>query len=478
MRIYNSMTRKKEELVPINPGEVKIYTCGQTVYNDIHMGNARFYVVYDAARKHLERKGYKVAFVQNFTDIDDKIIAKANQEGCSAGEVADRYVARARHDLRALGVGDATASPRVTEEMDAIVGMISALLDKGFAYEAGGTVYFAVEKFGGYGKLSRRNIGELEAGKRIEVEPGKKCPHDFVLWKPAKDGEPSAPSPWGPGRPGWHIECSAMARKYLGDEIDIHGGGEDLLFPHHENEIAQSEAATGKPLARIWMHCGMLTQGHRKMSKSRGDFFTVREVLQKFPPDVVRFFLLSGHYRMPMEFSEALIESAAAGLGRIKNCAENLKLFRDYGERALPEDEILSFGRRFDASMDDDFNTADAISVIFELVKYANQSMAGGDKPARESVALMRLELCGLAGGIGLALASEAAGDARADAEEERAIEMLVRDREAAKRNKDYAGADRIRAELAGMGVAVEDTRQGPRWKLRGRENWEILLKH
>ena len=460
MKIYNSLTRQKENFSTITPKVVKMYTCGQTVYNDIHMGNARFYVVYDAVRRHLERRGYEVVFVQNFTDIDDKIIDKANHEGCEASEIANRYISRTLEDLEKLGVKTATANPRVTEELDAIINLTQDLLAKGFAYEASGTVYFSVEKFYGYGKLSGKKLESLEAGKRVEVEKDKRSPHDFVLWKPAKEGEPRYPSPWGDGRPGWHIECSAMVKKYLGDEIDIHGGGEDLIFPHHENEIAQSEAATGRSFARFWMHCGILTADHKKMSKSKGNFFTFREVASKFPSCVIRFYLLSGHYRMPMEFGDAVLAAAEAGFRRIKTCYQNLQ-FKisggDFGTSIIPKEDVLAFRRSFDESMDDDFNTADAISDIFELVKFINVKLASDEKYALESLEFLRGELCELAGYLGFELCK---GGQSADGH----IQELVNKRTAAKKNRNFDEADRIRDELNQMGVVIEDTRQGVRW--------------
>ena len=461
MKIYNSLTRQKESFSTITPGIVKMYTCGQTVYNDIHMGNARFYVVYDAVRRHLERLGYKVDFVQNFTDIDDKIIDRANQEGCEANDIANRYVSRTLEDLEALGVKPATVNPRVTEELDVIINLIEDLLAKSYAYESNGTVYFSVEKFDEYGKLSKKKIDSLEAGKRVEVEIEKQSPNDFVLWKPAKEGEPKYESPWGDGRPGWHIECSAMVKKYLGDEIDIHGGGEDLIFPHHENEIAQSEAATGKTFARFWMHCGILTADHKKMSKSKGNFFTFREVAGKFPADVIRFYLLSGHYRMPMEFGDAVLEAAEAGLRRIKTCYQNL-LFKinagDFGSKVIPMEDALVFRSNFDNSMNDDFNTADAISAIFELVKFINVKLAGDEKYSLDLLEFLQDELCELAGYLGIHLGNETQTT-------DSTIEELIEKRNTAKKNKNFAEADRIREELSNMGITIEDTRQGVRWK-------------
>ena len=461
MKIYNSLTGKKENFSTITPGLVKMYTCGQTVYNDIHMGNARFYVVYDTVRRHLERRGYKVDFVQNFTDIDDKIINRANQENCEASEITIRYITRTLEDLEILGVKPATANPRVTEELDAIISLIRELLAKDFAYVTKGTVYFSVEKFEEYGKLSKKKLESLEVGKRVEVEIEKRSPYDFVLWKPAKEGEPKYASPWGDGRPGWHIECSAMVKKYLGDEIDIHGGGEDLIFPHHENEIAQSEAVTGRNFARFWMHCGILTADHKKMSKSRGNFFTFREVVSKFQADVIRFYLLSGHYRMPMEFGDTVLEAAEAGLRRIKTCYQNIGFLIDtgtFGKASIGKEEAQVYRKSFDKSMDDDFNTADAISAIFELVKYINVKLASEEKYTLDSLEFLRSELSELAGCLGIELGKN---EQIADA----VIEELIEKRTNAKKNKNFGEADRIRDELSQMGVTIEDTRQGVRWK-------------
>lgn len=450
MKIFNTMSRKKEILSPITPEKIKMYTCGQTVYNDIHMGNARFYVVFDAIRRYLCWKGFDVRFVQNFTDIDDKIIAKAAEEGVSAEEIAERYIGRTLQDLAALNCLPATVNPRATAEIPEIILLIEKLIEKNFAYENSGTVYYDVTKFSGYGKLSRKKIDDLEAGARVEIEAGKRNPADFVLWKPAKPGEPFWASPWGDGRPGWHIECSAMARKYLGDAIDIHGGAEDLIFPHHENEIAQTEAITGRDFSRLWMHCGILTTDHKKMSKSRGNFFTFREMAEKFPPDVIRFYFLSGHYRMPMEFTDEVLSAAAAGLQRIKTCHANLLFEKEFLGDSY---EATAHRKNFFAAMDDDFNTADAVTAIFGLVKFANTRIAqnadcGGLRGELE-------ELCGI---LGIELAEKSAAD---DAE----IEKLIAARQAARAAKNFAEADRIRDEIAGMGIILEDTAEGVRWR-------------
>ena len=460
MKIYNTITRQKEPFTPLTPGAIKMYTCGQTVYNDIHMGNARFYVVYDAIRRYLEYRGYKVDFIQNFTDIDDKTIARANEEGLTTQQIAEKYIASTLADLENLNVMKATVNPRVTEEIPEIIDMVKTLKDGGHAYENEGTVYFDVSSFPNYGKLSKKNIDDLEAGARVEVEPGKKSPMDFVLWKPAKPGEPSWESPWGNGRPGWHIECSAMVRKYLGDEIDIHGGGEDLIFPHHENEIAQSEAVTGKNFANYWMHCGILTVDHKKMSKSRGNFATFKEVADKFPYDVIRFYFLSGHYRIPMEFTDAVLNAAAQGLQRIKTCYNNVifALENAPNENTATGPDLQPYVDDFMRAMDDDFNTADAITAIFEMVKRINtteNAAKGFLLDAKEKLALLMGIL-----GINLVAAQAEPTDAAFNEK----VEALIAARQAARKNKDFAEADRLRDEITALGVVLEDTREGIRW--------------
>ena len=451
MEIYNTLSRTKEAFKTIHPNLVKMYTCGQTTYNHIHMGNARFYVVFDAIRRYLEHMGYTVEFVQNFTDIDDKIIEKANQEGTTATAIAEKYIASTLADLQALNVKPATVNPRVTHEMADIIDMIHQLVNSGNAYEVGGTVYYNVKTFLDYGKLSRKKLDELEFGARVEVEQGKANPEDFVLWKPAKANEPSWESPWGHGRPGWHIECSAMIRKYLGNEIDIHGGAADLIFPHHENEIAQSEAATGENLARYWMHCGVLTVDHKKMSKSRGNFSTLADVTDKYPHDVIRFYFLSGHYRMPLEFTNASMEAAAQGLTRIKTCYKNLAhaLKNGVGEGYDP-----TYENAFAKSMEDDFNTADAISAIFEMVRHINGALAQSQIPGQayldKMAALMNIL------GIDIVPPEDNSNDDE--------INALIAQRQAARKNKDFAESDRIRDQLTAMGIVLEDTREGVRW--------------
>jgi len=464
MKIYNTLTRQKETFTPINENTVKMYTCGQTVYNDIHMGNARFYVAFDAIRRYLEYRGYNVKFVQNFTDIDDKTIQRANEEGISTVELAEKYIASTLADLTALNVKHATINPRVTAEMPEIIAMIEQLIASGHAYEVDGTVYYAVNSFPDYGKLSKKNIDDLEAGARIEVEAAKNNPMDFVLWKPAKPGEPSWESPWGSGRPGWHIECSAMVRKYLGDTIDIHGGGTDLLFPHHENEIAQSEAVTGEDFAKYWMHCGMITVDHKKMSKSRGNFATLREVAEKFPYDVIRFYILSGHYRMPMEFTDAVLTAAQQGLTRIKTCYNSLT---HHIETAVETPEasvnycVKKYADNFMAAMNDDFNTADAISAIFEMVRHINIFISEKNKPNKSSLVQSRETLAQLMNILGFDLNQQ---DEATDEEFNSKIEALIAARKTARENKDFAESDRIRDEITALGVVLKDTREGVHW--------------
>lgn len=470
MKIYNTLTRQKDEFHPITPGEVKMYVCGQTVYNYIHIGNARFYVAFDAIRRYLEYKGYTVRFVQNFTDVDDKIIKRSQEEGISAREVSMKYIAETLQDIDALHVKRATVNPRATEDMPEIIAMIQTLIDKGFAYEKDGTVFFETVKSLNYGKLSKKNLDELEAGARVEVNTAKRNPMDFVLWKPDKPGEPKWDSPWGTGRPGWHIECSAMVKKYLGDTVDIHGGGEDLVFPHHENEIAQSEAANGAEFARYWMHNGTVTMNHRKMSKSTGNFQTLREVAKRYPYDVLRFYLLSGHYRMPMEYGDHLLAAAQSGLSRIKNARVTLTYILNNGaDRSLSDEEhgwlneADAYRRAFEDAMDDDFNTADAVSAIFELVKFINIHTdindAGAVSQSFAEGLIERLDLlCRI---LGIFFVETPANANHDDAE----IESLIAERQTARANKDWAAADRIRGELSARGVTLTDTANGVIWK-------------
>lgn len=466
MKLYNTLTRQKEEFVPIEEGKVKMYVCGPTVYNYIHIGNARPYVVFDTVRRYFEYKGYEVTYVQNFTDVDDKIIKKANEEHSTMEEISGRYIKEAFTDADGLNVKRATVHPRVTQEMDNIIAMIQTLIDKGYAYENDGTVYFNTKKDNGYGKLSKKNLDELIAGasERVSLDEAKINSTDFVLWKPFKPGEPKWQSPWGEGRPGWHIECSVMAKKYLGDTIDIHAGGEDLIFPHHENEIAQSECANGCEFAHYWLHNGFITINNEKMSKSAGNFFTVREIAAEFPYEVIRFFILNGHYRMPLNFSRELLQSCQNGLERIKNCKKDLEHYTANAavESITAEEkeklsEIDAFRTQFEAAMDDDFNTADAVTAIYELVRYSNKAMKEG--VSREFAKKALDEMVALCEVLGLNRQEEEKQDE--DAEK---IEALIAKRTEAKKNKDFATADAIRDELSAMGITIKDTRQGVQW--------------
>ena len=466
MKLYNTLTRQKEEFVPIEEGKVKMYVCGPTVYNYIHIGNARPYVVFDTVRRYFEYKGYEVTYVQNFTDVDDKIIKKANEEHSTMEEISGRYIKEAFTDADGLNVKRATIHPRVTQEMDNIIAMIQTLIDKGYAYENDGTVYFNTKKDKGYGKLSKKNLDELIAGasERVSLDEAKINSTDFVLWKPFKPGEPKWQSPWGEGRPGWHIECSVMAKKYLGDTIDIHAGGEDLIFPHHENEIAQSECANGCEFAHYWLHNGFITINNEKMSKSAGNFFTVREIAAEFPYEVIRFFILNGHYRMPLNFSRELLQSCQNGLERIKNCKKDLEHYTANAavESITAEEkekfsEIDAFRTQFEAAMDDDFNTADAVTAIYELVRYSNKAMKEG--VSREFAKKALDEMVALCEVLGLNRQEEEKQDE--DAEK---IEALIAKRTEAKKNKDFATADAIRDELSAMGITIKDTRQGVQW--------------
>lgn len=466
MKVYNTLTRKKEEFVPMEEGKVKMYVCGPTVYDYIHIGNARPYVVFDTVRRYMEYKGLEVTYVQNFTDVDDKIINRANNENSTMEAISNRFIEEAFRDADGLNVKRATVHPRVTQEMDHIIEMVKTLIDKGFAYEDKGTVYFDTKQFADYGKLSRKNLDELIAGgsERVSVDDAKKNPTDFVLWKPYKPGEPKWDSPWGPGRPGWHIECSVMAKQHLGETIDIHAGGEDLIFPHHENEVAQSEAANGKQFARYWLHNGFITVDNEKMSKSVGNFFTVRDIAAHFPYEVIRFFILNGHYRSPINFSHDLMQACQNGLERIKNCKKDLKHYIANSENtALQEEEkailneLEKFKQQFEAAMDDDFNTADAIAAIYELVRFANKQVKDGASTELAGKMLdMLTHLCDVLG-----IAEEKEEEADEDTAE---IEALIAKRAEAKKNKDFATADAVRDQLSAMGITIKDTRQGVQW--------------
>jgi len=465
MKIYNTLNARKEELVPIEEGKIRMYVCGPTVYNLIHIGNARPMIVFDTFRRYLEYKGYDVTYVSNFTDVDDKIIKRSLEEGISAQEVADKYIEECRKDMASLNIRPATVAPQATLEIPGMLEMIQTLIDKGYAYEKNGTVYYRTRKFQGYGKLSKKNLDDMQSGHRdikVTGEDEKEDAADFVLWKPKKEGEPFWPSSWSDGRPGWHIECSVMAKRYLGDTIDIHAGGEDLIFPHHENEIAQSEAANGVKFSNYWMHDAFLNIDGSKMSKSAGNFFTVRDIIAKYDPQVLRFFMLSAHYRSPLNFSDTLMESAKAGLERIRNAAANLDhILANPGERAKDalEQENLDFAApfigKFEAAMDDDCNTADAIAAVFELVREINSSVTDSSSLAYVQKAKDVLkDLCDV---LGIILEREEE-DLDSD------IEALIAERQAARKAKNFQRADEIRDQLDQMGIVLEDTREGVKW--------------
>lgn len=462
MKLYNTLSKKKEEFVPVEEGKVRMYVCGPTVYNYIHIGNARPMIVFDTVRRYFEYKGYEVNYVSNFTDVDDKIINKSIEEGISAQEVSERYIEECKKDMADLNIKPATKNPKATEEIDGMIEMISQLIEKGYAYHKDGTVYFRTRKFEGYGKLSKKNLDDLEAGKRIAVEEQKEDAMDFVLWKPKKEGEPYWESPWGKGRPGWHIECSVMSKKYLGETIDIHAGGEDLVFPHHENEIAQSEAANGKEFAKYWLHNGFLNIDNKKMSKSLGNFFTVREIGEKYDLQVLRFFMLSAHYRSPLNFSADLMESSKNGLERILTSVERLKGIAKKAEGNLKEEEknILvsseEYVKKFEDAMEDDFNTADAVSALFELVKFVNVQVK--EEASKELAEAILKRFTELADVLGIILEQK-----EEILEEE--IEQLIEERQQARKNKDFARADEIRDILLEKGIVLKDTREGVQWK-------------
>ena len=467
MKIYNTLTKKKEEFVPIEPGKVRMYVCGPTVYNLIHIGNARPMIVFDTVRRYMEHKGLEVNYVSNFTDVDVKIIKKAIEEGVDASVISERYIAECKKDMEAMNVKPATTHPLATQEICGMLEMIGTLIEKGHAYVAAdGTVYFRTRSFKEYGKLSHKNLDDLQGGNRsllVSGEDQKEDPLDFVLWKPKKDGEPYWASDWCDGRPGWHIECSVMSKKYLGDEIDIHAGGEDLVFPHHENEIAQSEAANGKTFAKYWMHNAFLNIDNKKMSKSAGNFFTVRDIAEKYDLQVLRFFMLSAHYRSPLNFSADLMEAAKNGLERIVTAVDNLNyLFANAQTEAMTEEEekqleeAKAYIAKFDEAMDDDFNTADAISVIFELVKFANTNADASKSKA--FIQSLIDEIKQLSDICGLIVEKEAE---MLDAD----IEALIEERQAARKAKNFARADEIRDELLNKGIILEDTREGVKWK-------------
>jgi len=463
MKLFNTMTRRKEEFISIKPGEVNMYVCGPTVYNFFHIGNARTFLVFDTIRRYFEYKGYKVNFVQNFTDIDDKMINKANEENITVKELGDKYIEEYYKDADGLNIERATENPRATEFMDEIIDFVKDLINKGYAYEVDGDVYFNTKSFKEYGKLSGQNLEDLQLGARISIDERKKDPMDFAIWKSEKLGEPSWDSPWGKGRPGWHIECSCMAHKLLGETIDIHAGGADLVFPHHENEIAQSEARTGKAFANYWMHSAYLNINNKKMSKSLNNFFTAREIQEKYEPEVIRLFMLSAHYRTPLNFSEELLESAKASNERLYNAISNLEsLVQEVNTEQLEEGEkeyinnLNSYKDKYIEKMDDDFNTADAIAVIFDLVKDINTNITINSSKALAEYSLDLIRQLGKPLGI-----LQKSTICNLDDE----IEALVQKRQQARKNKDWALSDKIRDELKEMKIVLEDTPQGVRWK-------------
>ena len=466
MRIYNTLTKTKEEFVPIEEGKVRMYVCGPTVYNLIHIGNARPMIVFDTVRRYMEYKGYEVNYVSNFTDVDDKIIKAANEEGVDASVISERYIEECKKDMKALNVRPATTHPKATEEISGMLEMIGTLMNKNYAYKAeDGTVYYRTRSFKEYGKLSHKNLDDLQGGNRsllVTGEDQKEDPLDFVLWKPKKEGEPYWESPWCKGRPGWHIECSVMSKKYLGEEIDIHAGGEDLVFPHHENEIAQSEAANGKTFARYWMHNAFLNIDNKKMSKSLGNFFTVRDIAAKYDLQVLRFLMLSAHYRSQLNFSADLMAAAKNSLERILTAYERIaELYEKAEDKGLSADEvslnteIKGYVAKYEEAMDDDFNTSDAISVMFELVKSANSNL--DENSGKEIVGIYKQALETMADILGIILVQE-----KGDLDSE--VEALIAKRQEARANKDFAKADEIRDKLTAMGIVLKDTREGVKW--------------
>lgn len=465
MKVYNTLSKKKEEFVPLEEGKVKMYVCGPTVYNYIHIGNARPMIVFDTVRRYLEYKGFDVNFVSNFTDVDDKIIKKAQEEGTSAEEVSKRFIAECKKDMAGMNVKPATKHPLATEEIDGMIEMIQKLIDDGYAYVKNGTVYFRARRFKEYGKLSHKNLDDLQSGGRallVTGEDEKEDSLDFVLWKPKKEGEPAWESPWCEGRPGWHIECSVMSKKYLGDQIDIHAGGEDLVFPHHENEVAQSEAANGKEFSKYWMHNAFLNIDNHKMSKSLGNFRTVREISEQYDLQVLRFFMLSAHYRSPLNFSAELMEASKNGLERIVTAVGNLKhlLGTAHAETLREEEKELlektkAYVAGFEAAMEDDFNTADAIASIFELVKFANTT--ANAESSKEYLQSLQEVIVKLSDVLGLIVDKE-----EILAED---IEALIEERQAARKAKNFQRADEIRSELLEKGIILEDTREGVKWR-------------
>ena len=466
MRLYNTMSKRKEEFVPVEEGKVRMYVCGPTVYNFIHIGNARPMIVFDTVRRYFEYKGYDVNYVSNFTDVDDKIIKKAIEEGVPAEEISQRYIEECKKDMDGMNIEPATTNPLATQEIEGMIDMISTLIEKGYAYEKNGTVYFRTRQFKDYGKLSHKNLDDLRSGNRallVSGEDEKEDPLDFVLWKPKKEGEPAWESPWSDGRPGWHIECSVMSKKYLGEQIDIHAGGEDLVFPHHENEIAQSEACNGKEFAKYWMHNAFLNIDNHKMSKSLGNFRTVREISEQYDLQILRFFMLSAHYRSPLNFSAELMEASKNGLERILNAADNLRYMMEQAKEDSMTDaekdnlaKTKEFVTAFETAMEDDFNTADAIAAIFDLVKYANTTAtAEGSKEYAKALYDLLVKLADV---LGLII------DKKQEILDDE-IEALIAERQAARKEKNFARADEIRDELAAKGIVLLDTREGVKWK-------------
>ena len=463
MKIYNSLTRKKEEFVPLKPGKVSMYVCGPTVYNYFHIGNGRTFIVFDTIRRYMEYRGYEVNFVQNFTDIDDKMINKANDENTTVKEIGDKYICEYYKDADGLNIKRATTNPRATEYINEIIDFVSGLIEKGYAYEVNGDVYFRTKKFEGYGQLIGQNLDDLQAGARINVDERKEDPMDFAIWKAQKPGEPAWECPWGLGRPGWHIECSCMAKRLLGDTIDIHAGGMDLAFPHHENEIAQSEALTGKKFANYWMHAAFLNVNNQKMSKSLNNFLTARDALKEYDADVIRFLMLSGHYRIQLNFSNELLESAKASVERLYNAIGNLEnLISEVKNEKMTDEEIKylesldAYRQRYIEKMDDDFNTADAISVLFDLIRDTNSNIGINSSKELCEKALELIRELGLPLGI---LQKTTKGDLEAE------VEALIAERQQARKDRNFALADKIRDELKARGIELLDTPQGVRWK-------------
>ena len=468
--VYNTLTQKKEEFKPQSPGKVKMYVCGTTPYDHCHLGHARCYVVFDVIRKYLEYRGYDVTYVQNFTDVDDKIIKRAQELGSTAEEIAEKYISEYFEAMNRLNIREANFYPKTTEHIQEMVKLIQKLIARGYAYVINGDVYFEVDRFNGYGKLSHRNREEMQAGARIDIDKRKRNPLDFALWKSAKPGEPCWESPWGRGRPGWHIECSAMSMEYLGNSFDIHGGGQDLIFPHHENEIAQSEAATGKPFVSYWLHNGFVTVNREKMSKSLGNFFTLKDIYEKYSPEVVRLFLISQHYRSPIDFSDDKLEEARKSLERFHNTLENIEFLLSglkAGEKSnLPtgdETTLMEAKEKFITAMDDDFNTARALGYMFDFVNKVNKVMAERS-PNLSFLLASERALTGM-GSISGFVKGRAVEKARID---EFQIEMLIDERNTARRKRDWEKADKIRSDLEKIGVVLEDTPVGTRWKYRG----------